>query len=1038
MREVWRSRLHRLLPFAALTALSLFVIPSILTPGELLCTAVDGRHFLNRLHELSWLADRGVLWPRWAPNLSYGYGYPVFHYYGSLAFYPSLLLHKLGTSLLASFQAGFWLAFVLSGWTAHLWFRSIAGDERAALVGAVAYLYVPYHINAVIYRLNLPEPWALVFPPLALYGLHCVANRMDWRSIALTAVSVAALPLTSNLATVVFAPVLAAYALVLLFLSQDRSGLLWRLGLCTLLAVGIAAFFVVPALVDQDAVQIERGYTPGGVNVFHNFLPIGQIFRQPFVVDTSRANPLYDPISLSPVVLAVSVGALAAFWHGLDRPSRCHALWAVAMIVGCILMTTRTSKPLYQVFPFLQVLQFPWRFLAPAGLLVALLASTATRAALKRASGHAGWAVSVAIATLVALLGWPLLYPGLFCGLSPNPTLAEAVASQVGLVGSISTTAEYLPSTVEEIPATSPMYDDYLQGRPVVRWDQSGLPEGARTLSIEDSGLQSVWEVNTPVAFDAVYQAFMFPGWQATVDGQPVDIEVAHPHGLIQIRVPAGRHTIAVRFGSTPDRAMATVVSLITATISVVLALTGGQEIPPSPPRAMQAGTWFLVVGIGVSLLVLRLGVIDRFDLPPRIECFDGQVVQGIDHMVSVTYTAGQRLLGYDVLAYPTSGGDSLELDLYWATTTGAEFRALVRLVDDRGFAWTEWNRIVDFPGLIGPPAPWLWGPERYTSRRYHIEIPPGTPPGTYNLSVATIDPHSRANHYVVDGTPLTAERTEAVIGQINVRHSQTGLSGPPAQSTPIGEGLYLVQCTVSQDRALVGETVDIYPLWYSKSPPSVCTFKLALDDEAGQTALQQERAFSPRYPPTEWQRDSLVRDQVQVLIPANLPPGPYVWRALVDGYRVTLGKLVVHAPERHTDLPADTTPVGRVLDGFAELAAYRAGELVQGQPLQVTLYWRAQGQTETSYKAFVHLTDAQGAIVAQSDAIPAAWTRLTTGWLPPEVIEDAHALSLPTDLVPGTYRLVAGMYDPTTGRRATTPKGRDNIVIVETPIETP
>ncbi|MBN1937708.1 MAG: hypothetical protein JW934_23825, partial [Anaerolineae bacterium] len=90
--------MKRLLPYLALTALALIVIPSIMTPGKLLCTAVDAGHFLYRLHEISRLFDQGVVWPRWAPSWSYGYGYPIFTFYGSLAFYPSLILHQLGLS----------------------------------------------------------------------------------------------------------------------------------------------------------------------------------------------------------------------------------------------------------------------------------------------------------------------------------------------------------------------------------------------------------------------------------------------------------------------------------------------------------------------------------------------------------------------------------------------------------------------------------------------------------------------------------------------------------------------------------------------------------------------------------------------------------------------------------------------------------------------------------------------------------------------------------------------------------------------------
>jgi hypothetical protein len=69
----------------------------------------------------------------------------------------------------------------------------------------------------------------------------------------------------------------------------------------------------------------------------------------------------------------------------------------------------------------------------------------------------------------------------------------------------------------------------------------------------------------------------------------------------------------------------------------------------------------------------------------------------------------------------------------------------------------------------------------------------------------------------------------------------------------------------------------------------------------------------------------------------------------------------------------------------------------------------------------FVHLQSADGAIAAQSDGVPADWTRRTTGWLPGEYVLDARTLHLPPDLAPGEYSLFAGLYRPDTGERLTT-----------------
>ncbi len=1028
----WRAAPRRLLPYLVLAALCLLVAPSVFTPGARLCTAVDAPHFLYRLHEISWLADRGVLWPRWGPNLSYGYGYPVFHYYGSLAFYPSLLLHHLGTSLLSAFQAGFWLAFLCSGWTAYLWLVSVLQDERAALIAATAYLYVPYHLNTVLYRWNLPEPWALVWPPLLLYGLHRMSRHPDARAIAITALAAAGLPLTSNLAAVVFAPLLLTYALLLLAVSSERRALLLCQAASGGLALALAAFFLFPAYLDRTQIQIGRSYAAGAMNVYHNFLPLWRAVWQPLFADVSRANPLYDPLSLGAIVPGVSLVALAVGIKRLAPHARWHAAWALLLLPLSLWLCTPASESVYRALPSLQVLQFPWRFLAPATLLVSLLAGLASRAWLETLPLGRASPVVLLVLTFLPVTSWPLIYPGLYCEQPPSPTLAQAVAAQVGMVGTLSTNAEYLPASVDEVPDSSSMFDDYLAGRPVIRWDQTQLPAGARTLQIEDRGLWARWEVEAPVAFDAIYQAFLFPGWQATVDGEAVPVQAAPPYGLIRFRAPPGRHTLSVRFASTPARTASTILSAVALLVAAALLIVQGRHSAPTQPVQAALSTCFVAIVIGVSLLALRLGAIDRLDLWPRARRFDGETVRGVEHPTSVVFSSGERLLGYELRSQPTTTGQPLDVDLYWATETGTSFRAVVRLADQQGEPWTAWDKIVHHTGLIGPPSPRLWGQDHYTSMRYHVEIPLGTPPGAYNLIVSVLDVGSRTPRSVATGTALNAERTEAVVGQVIVEVAapdrptvQRNVASQGVRLT--GDGLVLLGCETTMDAAFVGETVVLYPLWTAEAAPNVDTYTLQLIGTTGEVALVEQRPLSPRYPPAQWPLGSVVRDRVQVLLPPNLSAGVYTWLIQVDGPGATVGTLDVRVPLREHRIPPGIEPVGEVLGGFAELVGYRVEGKAPGAPLRVTLYWRARGQTGTNYKVYLHLLDAEGRVAAQSDAVPAAWARPTTSWLPPEVIEDVHMLHVSADLTGGS-RLIVGLYEPETGRRATTSSGADQI----------
>ncbi|MEJ2210863.1 MAG: phospholipid carrier-dependent glycosyltransferase, partial [Anaerolineae bacterium] len=81
------------------------------------------------------------------------------------------------------------------------------------------------------------------------------------------------------------------------------------------------------------------------------------------------------------------------------------------------------------------------------------------------------------------------------------------------------------------------------------------------------------------------------------------------------------------------------------------------------------------------------------------------------------------------------------------------------------------------------------------------------------------------------------------------------------------------------------------------------------------------------------------------------------------------------------------------------------------GGELAVTLYWQPLQALDREYHSFVHLVDAGGQTVAQNDHRPGGVYYPTTLWRPGERLRDLHTLSLPADLPPGDYRLVAGMY---------------------------
>lgn len=96
-----------------------------------------------------------------------------------------------------------------------------------------------------------------------------------------------------------------------------------------------------------------------------------------------------------------------------------------------------------------------------------------------------------------------------------------------------------------------------------------------------------------------------------------------------------------------------------------------------------------------------------------------------------------------------------------------------------------------------------------------------------------------------------------------------------------------------------------------------------------------------------------------------------------------------------------------------ATLLSYRRPTSVApGDTLPVTLTWFNHVQTDQGYNTFVHLTPrGGGAPVAQHDGPPNMGTVPTQRWLPGQLVQDLHLLTLPPDLPPGDYDLWAGLY---------------------------
>jgi hypothetical protein len=124
--------------------------------------------------------------------------------------------------------------------------------------------------------------------------------------------------------------------------------------------------------------------------------------------------------------------------------------------------------------------------------------------------------------------------------------------------------------------------------------------------------------------------------------------------------------------------------------------------------------------------------------------------------------------------------------------------------------------------------------------------------------------------------------------------------------------------------------------------------------------------------------------------------------------------------------LPANVNRLDAVLaDGSLQLLGYRLEQpsVQPGGWLPVTLYWQATRPITTNLSAFVHLLDAQGQSLAQSNSYPDGGNWPTSMLPPGQVLPDTHYIFVPPDVpAPAETRLALGLFNFDDPQRAALP----------------
>ena len=482
------------------------------------------------------LTSEGQIPPRLAPDMGRGFGYPIHNYYPPLFDILLSVFRFIGMSHYAAMRLVVVLSAIVGGVGVAMVLERIHGWVPAA-VGVVIFVWGIQATHEVYVRGGWPQFLAMALVPWIVNAVSRVRANAGMAQLAFVS---ALLNLAHNAATVIVWPLLALSVLV----ARDDWRWKLRVGMAIALGLCIASFYWVPAWFERDYVQLER--------------MVEAISWRKELLDLSEwvhfLRMRLHEVALAVVFLLLWINKTHDPKADVDTLiERRVSLIAVLFLSISLFVHLDASSFVWELFPLLQRLQFPIRFMivfqfgaAYAGSMVVSYVWGKSRVL----------ACLCGVAIVVTSVGYSLQYAGCVDWSELPEERCDDRSTLVRGNWRSNWHDEYRPRWVVREPNMQTEYP-ILTNADVVKRPRNG------PLSVTQQTLDVYMETARDVELTAIY----WPGWSVMVNGNTLQTFPARHSGLLSFELPSGWSFVSVSFGKTRTQALAERISVVSVLV---------------------------------------------------------------------------------------------------------------------------------------------------------------------------------------------------------------------------------------------------------------------------------------------------------------------------------------------------------------------------------------------------------------------------------------------------------------------------------------
>lgn len=503
------------------------------------------------LSQMDKVVKIGQFPPRFVPNLSYNFGYPLFNFVYPLPFYFAEVAHLLGLSFVDSIKSIFFLSIPLSGIFMFLFLKELT-NKNLALTGAILYIFSPYRAVDLYIRGAIGEIFSFILLPLILLCIIKLTfnERFNFKWIGIGAISIAFLILSHNIVSYMFLPFVLILVLIKLIFSQNKKNILIKILITFILGILISIYFWLPALLDSNLMKYDTVF-----NFIDHFPTIKQLIIPFWGYGASVPGPndglSFNIGTINVLLTLFGLILLLKYWRYYLREKKIISLWVFISLIVTLFMMNHRSAFLWQSLPLITYFQFPWRFLIMTTILTPVIVIIFEKI-------KWGNYLAVIISALAIILNFSSFRPQDFLGREDSYYLNRYIPYPKESKEYKEIQEEYL-----RLPKDTTLRPD--KSYPVIFPSEEGVKV------VENNELNTTFDIATNKDLVINYNKYFFPGWMATLNGKRIDIKPSQPFGQISLQVPKGNHTLNIKFEETIFKKTLDIISLFAFVLSLIL-----------------------------------------------------------------------------------------------------------------------------------------------------------------------------------------------------------------------------------------------------------------------------------------------------------------------------------------------------------------------------------------------------------------------------------------------------------------------------------